>query len=305
MPKKRTDIDTDDLCKRYFAYERFSQIAKEFGVSTNTIIRRIKEMGLPTGKIGERIPREELIFSYVNGTSERELARRYNTERIVIKSILIEAGVSRRTNTEANRMMASGRTRQENIKNTSAAHMAVRGKPQSEEHRRKIALGIERKGLIKSFGEKILAQKLIEKGLVITPQKAIGRYNIDIALTEFPIAVEIFGGCWHSYGTHSLRFRKRIDYLINSGWLPIIIWGKNSTRDDFSGAAEYIFSLVQRLRGGEALVCQEHVISGSGDPCAVGKSNLEYRAAIGGDKCSDIVRGKDGRFTYDTVGVSR
>ena len=304
MPKKIPDIDLDDLRKRYFAYQSFTQMAHELGVAINTVIRRLHKIGLPTGKIGSRIPRDELISLYLAGQSMKELGRRYNTTKTVIRSLLINENIPIRGNAEANRLMMAGRTREENIKNTSSAHMAVRGKPHSKEHRRKIALGIERKCIVKSFGEKVLAQKLMEKGLVITPQKALGRYNVDIALTEFPIAVEIFGGCWHSHGRHALGFRKRIDYFINSGWLPIIVWAKRSTRDDFCGAAEYIFSLVQRLRGGEPLICQEHVISGCGNPCAIGKNNLEYWASVGGDKCGDIIRGKNGRFTYNTIGVS-
>ena len=305
MSRKITNIDLDDLRKRYFSYQRFSQMANELGVSINSIIRRIKKMGLPTGTIGERIPKEEMVTLYKSGMSQKALARRYNCEKIVIQTLLKKFGVEIRDNATANRLMMSKRTREENIKNTLAAHMAVKGKPKTEEFLRKKALGIERVGGFRSRGEEILAKKLIEKGLEITPQKAIGCYNIDIAIPEFCIAVEVFGGQWHSIGSHAARFRKRFDFLINSGWLPIIVWDKRSTKEDFVGAAEYIFSIVEKMRRGEPLICQEHVIGGNGAPCACGKSNIEYRAAVGGDKCGDIIRGKDGRFTHDTVGVGR
>lgn len=303
MPKKIPDINIDDLRQRYFSYQRFSQIANELGVSPNTVVRMIKKLGLPTGKIGNRIPRDELASLYLAGHSERELARKYNCQRNVIKRLLKDIGIERRDNADANRIMMNKRTREENIKNTQAAHMAVKGKPQTEEHRRKIAASVERNGGNIGFGEKILSDIFIEKGLIITPQKAIGRYNVDIAIEKFSIAVEVFGGGWHMQGRHASRFRKRMDTLIDSGWVPVIIWGKKASKDTFVGAAEYVISLIDRLRRGESVPRQEHVISGDGNPCACGKGNIKYRAAVGGDKCGDIIRGKDGRFTYDTIGM--
>lgn len=301
MSRKITHLDIDDLRQRYFSYQRFSHMAKELGVSVNVISRYFREMGLPMGNISSRIPKDELVSLYLSGESERSLSKRYNCARLVIKAILKDIGITRRNNADANRLMMSRRTREENIKNAQAAHMAVKGKPQTEEHRRKIAASVERNGGNIGFGEKILSDIFIEKGLIITPQKAIGRYNVDIAIEEFSIAVEVFGGGWHIQGRHAFRFRKRMDTLIDSGWIPVIIWGKKASKDTFVGAAEYVISLVDRLRSGESVPRQEHVISGDGNPCACGKGNIEYRAAIGGDKCGDIIRGKDGRFTHDTV----
>lgn len=303
MSRKIITIDLDDLRERHKAGQRFSEIARAYNVSVNVILRRARDMGLQMGKIGSRLPADEIISKYASGAHERELARDYGVERAVIKHLLVKNGIQRRGCLEANRLMMSKRTPAEHLKNTQAAHMAVKGKPQSDEFRRKVALGRERSGRLDSFGEKLIADELIKKGFEITPQKAVGRYNIDIAIPELCIAVEVFGGSWHANGSHADRFRERFNYLVDSGWVPVVVWFRKSVNNDVSGAIKYICSLADSLRRNEPVRREEHVISRSGNPCSAGKNYIEYRAAVGGDKCGDIIRGIDGRFCHDTVGM--
>jgi len=234
---------------------------------------------------------------YAAGEAVSSMAKNLSVSRTVIVRRLKELGLSIRSGSDANKLRMSRLSVSEKLALTSAAHDAVRGVSQSEEHRRKIAHCIESKGLFDSICEEKFSDML---GVPCTPQKAIGRYNVDIALDEFPIAVEIFGGHWHTTGHHARRFRKRFDFIINSGWIPVIIW---VTKDYPVGieAAKYVISLAEALSAGKPVGRQEHVIRGDGNVTAVGKSNLDYRATVGGDKCGDLIRGKDGRFTNETI----
>jgi len=127
--------------------------------------------------------------------------------------------------------------------------------------------------------EQLLCEWLAHENVKCTPQKAVGPYNVDVALDEFPIAVEIFGGHWHSYGRHATRFRKRFDYLLNAGWLPVIIWVTRNHPLEI-GAAKYIISLTKKLRSGKALIRKEQMIHGGGQPCAIGKNKLDSVAIV-------------------------
>lgn len=291
MSTKKFFLDANDIIKRYYALEPISKIAQSYGCSHNTITRFLAKNGIKGCFPCDRLPHTEIITAYLSGESENALAKRFKTSRVVIRRILNLNSIQIRDNATANRVMMAKRTTAENLRNTQAAHMATRGKPQPESLIYRIAIGKERTLPNVSHAERIVADGLQEAGINIIPQKAVGKYNIDIAIPEFSIAVEIFGGKWHLYGNHARRFRERFDYIINAGWLPIIIWD-NSTfgPDRMAGAIKYIVTLVKRMGSGETIIRQEHVISCYGEPCSTGKDKLIYRAAIGGDKGGNPIR---------------
>jgi len=310
MPSKVSDSCERDVCRRYTSGESSGEIAKDHGVSISCIASILKRNGIrPDGRKPKTIPKrrlniplEEVTSLYLSGISENEIAKRFGVSRAAIRPRLLSAGVPIRDSAQANRLMMAGRSSEENFRNTQAAHEAARGKPQPEEWAQKVALGRERNKRHIGPQEVELAAILTSKGFTVTPQKAVGRYNIDIAISEFPIAVEVFGGMWHAYGPHARRFRKRFDYLLDCGWIPVIVW----ISKDFPlglGAVKYICSLAERLRSGKSVPRQEQVIRGDGKPTSIGKANIDYRAAVGGDKSGDFVRGKDGRFTREAARV--
>lgn len=314
MPAKIPLSHELDICKRYTAGETSGVLAKDFGVTISCVAAVLKRNGItpvnrkPTrfkSPKGDALPKEVIVERYISGESENSIAKSFFVARNVIRRIIADAGIAPRNSIIANRLMMATRSKADHIKNTIAAHNAIRGVPQPEERQRKKALTIQgRWEQFASEGERHLIAILREKGVEVTPQKACGRYNIDIALNEFPIAVEVFGGGWHHRGTHAARFRERFDYLINAGWIPVIVWECKRNWPIGDRAAEYIISLAERLRRGETVGRQEHVIRGDGKPSSVGKSNLEYRAVIGGDKSGDLVRGVDGRIRREAAGVS-
>lgn len=310
MPRKVAFVDFDDMVARYERGESSNQIANMYGVSSVYILSRLKERGVSimhSRKTGSRHFKttssiSSIVDRYISGESENCIAKSLGVSRNVIRKVLIDNSVAIRDNTEANRLMMSKRTPEENFKNCLAAHAAVKGIPKPESFIENVAKGRERNLTRVSEYEWEVINMLRSKGLEVSPQKAVGRYNIDIAIPEFHIAVEIFGGAWHSHGAHADRFRKRFDYLIDSGWIPIIVWTNrefgNRTIDNRTAFIEkYLLPLIERLRRGKPVRRKEHVISCRGQACARGKYNLKYRASIGGDKCGDLIRGKDGRFT--------
>jgi hypothetical protein len=193
----------------------------------------------------------------------------------VINATLAGRGLKFRGRSEAQSLRLSRMTPEGRLELTEKAHAAVRGVPQSEEHCRKIAAWREANPGWKSGpAEAELAVMLEDLGLAVTPQKAVGRYNVDLAVTETSVAVEVFGGNWHAAGAHADRYRKRFDHLLDAGWLPVIIW-VTASYPLRVGAANYVFALHEAVRRGEPRGRQEHVIRCDAETGSV----VEYEAA--------------------------
>ena len=221
---------------------------------------------------------QDISKRYLAGEPEYKIAESLGVSRPVIERRLVEAGIRKRTPSEVTKLAMQRLSPAERQRLVSAAHAAVRGVTQSEEHRCKIAITRERKQTGVERGERLLAEKLRNFGLATTFQKAVGRYNIDIAIHEGSIAVEIFGGGWHGHGRHAARFRKRCDYLLNHGWLPVIIWvTKNFPLE--RPAVDYLISLSKIASRDKSLRRQERVLRGDGYD-----SSLKYNPVNGAIK---------------------
>ena len=283
MPRISKNISTNDLYSLYQSGLSLNDVAERFGVCSEAIrsrflrnglkIRSLSEAGLIFNARNLSFDRDEAIRLYRDGALFVDLAERFNVHWMVVRRVIINAGVKLRPYSEIQRIKASRLTKQERARHSKAAHDAVRGKSQSLEHRRKIALTREDRGVGISRIELSCKNLLEDRGFTCIPQKAIGSYNVDVAITEPPIAVEIFGGHWHAHGSHAARFRKRIDYIINSGWHPIIIW---VTRDYplEIGAIEYIVSFAKKISGNKSFRCKEQMIFGNGQVTSLGKRKL-------------------------------
>lgn len=288
----RATIDPDDLRRLHAERISIGEIAKRLGSSASVIARRLQELGLPTGRYWW-IDSTEIAARYLAGTPIQTLATDNGVSADVITLRLDREGVKRRDRHEVALLRASQTPPEVRSRNAEAAHAAVRGRRHPFEEQCQRAATREARELGVSRIERMTRRLLEERGFSTCVQKAVGPYNIDVAINEPPIAVEIFGGHWHTAGRHAARFRKRTDYLIDSGWIPVFIW---VTRDYplELGAIEYVVSLAEQMRRGEPVRRQEHMIRGDGQPSAVGECHLNNRPVIPGPQPRDDT---SGRFT--------
>lgn len=129
---------------------------------------------------------DDLRRRYVAGKSEQLLSFRYGAHRKTIHRYLKKMGIPLRGIAEANLIRMRNLSAAERQELTAAAHEAVRGKRQSPEHQAKIARTREIKQLGVSPIEIKLIRILRARGLSCTPQKAVGRYNVDVAINCRP-----------------------------------------------------------------------------------------------------------------------
>ncbi|MDR4491773.1 MAG: hypothetical protein R2685_12855 [Candidatus Nitrosocosmicus sp.] len=210
-----------------------------------------------------------LIDLYNFGKSVKALSEIFEVSRDVITRRLKEVGIMPRNRSESMFLRMSQTSAEERISLTQKAHETVRGSHRSFKELCNRAKSIERSYKRFVTETELLCAELIRSHLpniAIVHQKAIGPYNVDLALPEHNIAVEVFGGGWHGSGRHFSRFRERINYLSDSGWFIIVIWvdGRNSPLGN--SAVGFVISCVDKVSNGEAFVDKYRMIWGNGKP---------------------------------------
>lgn len=225
---------------------------------------------------------QHFLDRYVAGESEKKLSEEIGVGRGVFRRRLLKAGITPRSYHAAQKLAWASRTDPvERAKVYAAAHAAVRGTKKTTTALANAAAGREAACSGVSAAENIMVDLLRESGISdITQQKAVGVYNVDIALNEFPIAVEIFSGGWHSSGRHFARHIKRFRYLLDQGWCAVVIWVDGRRYPLDIRAAEYVVSLTKRFSTDNPPCRAYRVISGDGETLPPRKSHLNTRALI-------------------------
>jgi len=256
-----------------------NELAAKFNASRTTVRRRLNMAGVPLmGRERVRLPVNEMIELYQTGISENVIAARYNTSRTVVRNRLLKAGIAIRGQTEANRLMMSQRTPEEIARFTAPMHIAARGKKRTFEQLCNGAIGKEQTQAHATESERLFASWLAERGLTPVLQKAVGPYNIDVAVQ--PIAVEIYGGGWHGQGDHAARSRKRFEYILNNGWAAVVIWVNRRYCPLSVAAADYVVAFLEQVRSNPALIGQYRVIRGDGQDMTIDGANLDYLTVV-------------------------
>lgn len=227
---------------------------------------------------------DELVHLYLSGMSQDALATRYGVTRIPIRRALVDAGVPIRGTKEVNRRNAANRTPEQNRRITKAANAAARGRKATTAEREKVAQTRERKQSGVTATERYLADMLAGYGWTTTLQKAVGAYNIDVALslveTPATVAVEIFGGNWHGSGRHVARAPKRFRHLLDEGWPFIIVWTDFRHAPLTPAAAEHIDAFAQEVSFDPSKRREYRVIWGTGEAASPAKPKLDQIANV-------------------------
>lgn len=288
MPRK---IEVPNICywhERYMAGESTSALADELGMNPNLLLRRFAEHDLPrkpahghTGNYRVLLPHhDELLRRYLAGESENKLAREAGVNRWTFRRRILAAGIIPRGKSEAETLKWAQMMPTERASQVAAAHDATRGVSQTWEKMCARALGVEKSLPNAAPVEFTLADALRSYGLAITQQKALGIYNLDVALDELSIAVEVFGGNWHSQGNHLARFFKRSIYVLNSGWHLVILWVDGRRHPFGLGAVEYLVAFAEKARRNPTMCRQYRVILGNGQVAPIRKTYLNRPADI-------------------------
>lgn len=258
-------LHLDDAIARYLAGEPFEQINAATGVSASALHRERNRRGVPPRRIFA-LPADEVASSYLSGESECGLAARYGVSRSVIRRHLARHGVAVRGTSEAGKVRAGKMTAEQRQTQAAAAHRAVRGTRVSLDQLIARAAARESRGGLDSPGERFLYAELVKRGESPISQKAIGKYNVDLALP--PVAVEVLGGGWHAT---KRSHAERTPDILDQGWCLVFVWNHEGDSALREGAADYVVAFADEVRRDPSLIGEYRVISGSGEPLAGGR----------------------------------
>ncbi|MEV8398819.1 hypothetical protein [Streptomyces niveus] len=274
MPLPWEPPNGNNIVERYEGGESVNRIAINYGVSPKAVRGYLTRSGASL-RVKTQLVLNGVVARHAGGESVKSIADSEGVSRGVVTRILRQHGVEPRGVLEANRLMMEARTVDENRRNSAAAHAAVRGTKKPVELLARMALDRERKGMFGSAYEQRVASWLSDLGPI--PQKAIGIYNVDLAIG--PVAVEIFGGKWHSFGRHAERTPERARQILDAGWLLVVVWvaDEDSLKPD---VADYVRTLAQQAEATPALRGEYRVIWGTGEDVTATCANLNQLADI-------------------------
>lgn len=264
MAAKLSPLNLDHAIELYLAGQPQAEILAATGISASTLHRERNRRGIPPR--GALVIGDEAIESYRAGESEYSLGNRLGISRSAVRRCLIEQGVQPRDRSEAGITRAKQMSPEARSAQVAAAHAAVLGVTVTEERKVAHAKALQRIGRIEPGGEQLMADWLTDRGWTLTPQRAIGRYNVDLA--EQPVAVEILGGGWHALkATHATR----TPYILDRGWAMLFVWNYEGRSALTERAADYATAFRDQVRRDPALIGEYRVIAGDGETLSRGR----------------------------------
>lgn len=227
----------DDIIKLYKAFVPMQEIADRLGVSIATVHRHLRARGVSALTRKERSElgllksrcgitpgiSDEIVARYADGMSANAISKAVGISRNAVNRELTKRGVQIRGQSEAE---AAKWKIMRNIEGAverqcRAAWDAARGRFDSIESRCARAISTQAAGNKIFRHETDLAVALADFGFPCTQQLAVGPYNLDIAINEFPVAVEVIGAPpWEFTKT---KLRDRTEYLLDRGWFVVFV----------------------------------------------------------------------------------
>lgn len=253
----RSEANLQEAFRLYLAGEPQAKVAAQFGISLSTFGRRLKAAGIPIRTQAEshrlRISRvdaeaqlqaAEAIRRYENGEPALWLAKEYDIPYGQFIRLLARTGVQQRTIRENLAIMYARMTPEERKEVAAAAHASKRGRPANLMTLERRAQTMQRTLQLASRFDLLLGLWLAQRGLRFIPQKAVGRYNLDIAVTKPQIAVEVNGpGHWSGKD----KWNERCGYLFGQGWRVIEVRVRKGPISALrEAAADKVVSLVEQ-----------------------------------------------------------
>lgn len=253
----------------------YAKMAEHFGVTEYTIRRAMIDHGLLTRKKGKKFL--DVSAGYVEARAEEfQKFLALHEKGFTFTQIASECG---RSLSYVGRLFTlNGYSFDSNFK-TKAAHSAVRGMKRTIQDLEKRALGKEKNPPKMSRWEVFFSNWLASQNIPFTYSKALGKYNIDFAIGD-SIAVELYGGAFHSDGRAAARLNDRMTYILNQGWNVYIIWCLSQEETIFPGCLDDFLIFFKHTSRDETFRGKYRVIWSDGDPVSFGSYESDYRTVV-------------------------
>lgn len=208
---------------------------------------------------------KQIIHYYQRGVASYLIAKKFGVSNTYIRSLLQKNGIKLRGHEITNKVSAMRRTPEENKRITRAAVESNRGSVHTQSHRVRLALSRERSAQIDPVYEKPLIDYFKQRGVVVVPQKAFNKFNVDLYIPKKNVVVEVFGGGFHNKKQAVDLFNNKINYLSRKNVPVVIVW-----TDKLTFSPQKVFDVV--MSATERLT----IINGDGTPTTRGLSDIVF-----------------------------
>lgn len=263
MTRKIPDSLIDHAAELVRNGSTIAEAASNIGISYGCLLGKLKQIGVkPVSRKRSSpqkldLPVEQVCSMYQDGKSENAIANHFGVSRNVIRKRITEAGISPRTQSEAEKLKWAQMGEQARANQVKHAHNAVRGMTKSESAKEAMALTRE---LVKydhliGIGEVEFSDLLNDRGIDHVHQKAIKFYNVDFAIGK--VAVEFTADCGR-YTAFNPKEIKRAKHLLECGYHVVAV--EFDCIESMINCADYIISQIEIANSLDASISEYWVI---------------------------------------------
>lgn len=168
--------------------------------------------------VADAIPTPEAVcrLHFDGLESVLAISERYGIDRGKVVKLIRAAGRTQRGRGESSIVRMSKMSKAEKLALSEAAHDAVRGSKRSQAGLESAALS--KSGAHMSEYERIVHGHLAAAGYLPQPNHPVGKWNVDIALPDELVAIEVDGGNWHTTPRKAAYDAAKEQFLTPLGW---------------------------------------------------------------------------------------
>jgi len=162
------------------------------------------------------LPINEIVNRYSSGESVNSLAKDYSVSRGAITTRLIRANIKLRTQSESEKAKWVHMTADQRKRQVKAAHDSIRGRRKTREFLIRKAKGVQAKAKLSQL-ENLFLATFGSSGIKVIPLYALDIFNLDFAIPDVQLAIEIDSGHWHESDRKVKQDRKKEAFLEENG----------------------------------------------------------------------------------------
>lgn len=172
---------------------------------------------------------KQIIYYYGRGVASYLIAKKFGVSNNYVRTLLEKNGVKLRGHDITNKVSAQKRTPEENRAITENASKSNQGSSHTLLHRSRLAITREKNPTIDPVYEQPLVDLCKELDVPVVPQKAFGKFNVDLYLSGENVVIEIFGGNFHNKQEAVDMFNNKLKYLSRRKVPVLIVWADELT----------------------------------------------------------------------------